>query len=116
MLHTPMSVMALTLDQLEAHSKCMDFSPGQHTATIDNCANAHIWNKWDHFVTFHEFCTKEQVVSMIGGEQHYPLGIGDITMSWRDDDHAIFHHTLKNVLYFSDSSVYIISSHRLASR
>ena len=112
--HTPTSVTALTSEQLEAHSKSMDFSPGQDTAIIDNCANAHIWNKRDHFLTFREFRTKEQVVSTIGGKQHYPLGIGDVTVSWRDDDHALFRHTLKNVLYFSDSPVCIISSHRLA--
>ena len=34
--HAPTLVMLLTSEQLEAHSKCMDFSPGQDTVTIDN--------------------------------------------------------------------------------
>ena len=112
--HAPTSVTALTSEQLEAHSKCMDFSPGQDTVIIDNCANAHIWNKRHHFTNFREFRSKEQVVSTIGGKQHFPLGIGSVKVSWRDDNDVIFRHTLQNVLFFPDSPVCIISSHRLA--
>ena len=112
--HTPTSVTALTSNQLEAHSKNVDFSPGQDTAIIDNCANAHNWNKRNHYLTFREFHAKEQVVSTIGGKQHYPLGVGDVAVSWRDDNNNLFRHTLQNVLYFSDSPVCIISLHWLA--
>ena len=61
-------VTALSLEQLEAHSKCMDFQPGQWTAIVENCANAHIWNRRDQFLSFRPLQSKEQVVSTIGGK------------------------------------------------
>ena len=97
--YTPTSVTALTSDQLEVHSTSMDFFPGQDTAIIDNCANTHIWNKRDHLLTFREFHAKEQVMSTIGGKQHYPLCVSDVAVSWRDDNHKISFVTRCGMFY-----------------
>ena len=71
-------------------------------------------NKRHQFVSFRPLQAKEQVVSTIGGQRHFTLGIGDVAVSWRDDDSKPFRHILKDALFFSDSPVCIISSHKLA--
>ena len=52
-------VMALSSEQLEDHNKGIDFLPGQQTAIVDNCTNAHIWNKRHQFVSFRPLSAKE---------------------------------------------------------
>ena len=42
------SVSVLTSDQLSLHAHWADFSPGQQTVIVDNCANTHVWNDKSH--------------------------------------------------------------------
>ena len=63
---------------------------------------------------YRSFFPGERAVSTIGGRSHYPHGIGDVSVSWRDDNNVVFQHVLKNVLHFPDSPVNIISAHKLA--
>ena len=108
------SVSVLTADQLSLHALCTDFSPGQQTAIVDNCANMHVWSIHSHFVKYCSFSPGERAVSTIGSRSHYPHGIGDVSVSWRDDNDVVFQHVLKDVLHFPDSPVNIISAHKLA--
>lgn len=91
------------------------FDSNTDTALIDNCANTHIWNNRSQFSNFRIIPKEEQGVSTIGGSPHFALGIGDISTSWKDDDGNVFQHTLKNVLYFPNSPVCIISTSKLAT-
>ena len=108
-------VSVLTADQLALHAHRSDFSPGQETAIVDNCANTHVWNDKTHFISYSPFSTGSRAVSTISGQNHFPVGSGDVSVSWRDDDNVVFNHILKNVLYFPDSPVKIISAHKLAA-
>ena len=56
-----------------------------------------------------------RAVSIIGGQNHFPVGSCDVSVHWRDNDNVIFKQVLKNVLYFPDSPVKIISAHKLAA-
>ena len=82
---------------------------------MDNCANTHVWNDKNHFISISPFSTGSRAVSTIGGQNHFPVGSGNVSVSWRDDDNVVFKHVLKNVLYFPDSPVKIISAHKLAA-
>ena len=109
------TVSVLTADQLTFRAYRSDFSPGQETAIVNNCANTHVWNDKNHFISYSPFPPGSRAVSTIGGQNHFPVGSGDVSVSWRDDDNVVFKHVLKNVLYFPDSPVKIITAHKLAT-
>ena len=109
------SVSTLSAEQLSLHAFRSDFSPGQQTAIVDNCANTHVWNDESHFIRYSSLSSGAWAVSTIGGKNHYPEGSGDVSVSWRNDNNMLFRHISKNVLFFSDSPVKIISAHKLAA-
>ena len=92
----------LTSDKLDQHRDFSNFDSDTETALVDNCANTHVWNVREHFSNFRLIPTQDQGVSTIGGQPHFALGVGDVATSWKDDNGDIFHHTLKDVLYFPD--------------
>ena len=104
----------LTSEKLDQHREFSNFDSDTETALVDNCANTHVWNVREHFSNFRIIPTQNQGVSTIGGQPHFALGLGDVTTSWKDDNGGIFHHTLKDVLYFPDSPVRIISTSKLS--
>ena len=108
------TVHVLIAQDLEIHKAFSSYDSNAETALVDNCANTHIRNNRWNFTNFRHLDTSKQGVSTIGGQTHFAEGIGDVKTSWKDDDGNIFHHTLKNVLFFSKSPVCIISCRKLS--
>lgn len=108
------TVHVLKSVNLNEYKAFTSFDSNSQTALVDNCANTHIWNERPQFKKFREIPKTSHGVSTIGGQPNVALGIGDIPTSWRDDDGKTFYHTLKNVLFFPDSPVKIISPSKLA--
>ena len=108
-------VHALRSVDLNEYKAFASFDSNSETALVDNCANTHIWNVHLQFENFREIPKSRQGVSTIGGQPHFAQGIGDVPTSWKDDNGDIFWHTLKDVLFFPDSPVKIISSSKLAT-
>jgi hypothetical protein len=48
-------------------------------------------------------------VATIGGRNSRPSGIGDVTWSWQDDNGKTHRYELKDVYYFTQSPVNILS-------
>ena len=108
------TVHVLTASELARHVAFSTFDADTQTALVDNCANTHIWNNCKQFKTFTLIPASKRGVSTIGGTPHHALGMGDVSVTWKDDNGQIFYHTLKNVLYFPNSPVNIISCSKLA--
>jgi len=101
-------VVCLESDHFDSDST--NFEYGATSCVLDNSANSHIWNKKEDFVrgTLHPL--KELAsVATIGGSNFYPKGIGDLNVKIRDDNNMTSELVLKNVLYFPNSPVNIIS-------
>ena len=109
------TVHVLKSTNLSEYKAFSSFDSNANTALVDNCANTHIWNCREQFTNFRNIPKTSQGVSTIGGQPHIAQGIGDVPTSWRDDDGKVFHHTLKDALYFSDSPVKIISPTKIAT-
>ena len=106
-------VVCLESDHFDSDST--NFEYGATSCVLDNSANSHIWNKKEDFVrgTLHPL--KELAsVATIGGSNFYPKGIGDLNVKIRDDNNMTSELVLKNVLYFPNSPVNIISVFCLA--
>ena len=87
-----------------------DFDVGGTWCVLDNSANSHIWNKEADFVPGSIKKLGElSSVATIGGTNFYPAGIGDLNIRIRDDENKTSTLVLKNVLYFPNSPVNIIS-------
>lgn len=86
------------------------FSVGATNCVLDNSANSHIWNKKLDFVpgsirALNHFSS----VATIGGSNFYPTGIGNVRVRIKDDSNKISEIILKDVLFFPNSQVNIIS-------
>ena len=77
-------------------------------AVVDNCANRHIWNNREDFVTYKPLDKVSQVAT-IGGANHYPVGIGLVRIQVPDDAGMTSSIVMNDVLYFPNSPVKIIS-------
>ena len=108
-------IHALKSVDLNEYKAFSSFDSNSATALVDNCANVHVWNERSQFKNFRPIPKNSQGVSTIGGQPHVAESIGDVPTSWRDDEGKIFHHTLKDVLFFIDSPVKIISPSKLGT-
>ena len=109
------SISVLTAESLANHQAFASFDSNIQTALVDNCANTHIWTERSQFINFRNIPKTQQGVSTIGGTPHLALGIGDVPLTWKDDDGLVFSHTLRDVLYFPNSPVRIINTSKLKS-
>ena len=101
-------VACLETDSFDGDST--DLGVGATWCVLDNSANSHIWNKESDFVPGSIRALNEMSsVATIGGNNFYPTGIGDLNVKIKDDENKISAITLKNVLYFPNSPVNIIS-------
>jgi hypothetical protein len=53
-------------------------------------------------------------VATVGGTDHRPTGVGDVSITWTDDSGKAYDITLKDALYFPDSPVKVVSVTSLA--
>ena len=100
--------------QLNDYYQHVDFDPDGSTVVVDNSANAHIINDKNLFVGDILELDGKTGVATIGGTDHKPSGIGDIKLSWKDDEGKSRSYVLHNALYFPDLPVNILSITRLA--
>ena len=106
-------VVCLEADSFDGDS--IDLGVGATWCVLDNSANSHIWNKQSDFVPGSIRALNEMSsVATIGGNNFYPTGIGDLYVKIEDDENKISAIILKNVLYFPNSPVNIISAVCLA--
>ena len=66
---------------------------------IDNCANSHIWNDWDHFVNFCNLVSNVSSVATIGGRNYYLVGIGSVDVQIPSDASVLHSNGIKRNLY-----------------
>lgn len=108
-------IHALKSVDVNEYKAFSSFDSNSTTALVDNCANIHVWNEQSQFKKIRPIPKNSQGVSTISGQPHIAEGIGDVPTSWRDDEGKICYHTLKDVLFFKDSPVKIISPSKLAT-
>jgi len=101
-------VVCLEADSFDGDS--IDLGVGATWCVLDNSANSHIWNKQSDFVPGSIRALNEMSsVATIGGNNFYPTGIGELNIKIKDDENKISAIILKDVLYFPNSPVNIIS-------
>ena len=101
------------------NSVYVSFDGETSLCVVDNCANVHIWNCFQDFVagTYIKFNQAASTgVSAVNGKSNKPAGIGDVALSWTDDDGKVYNIVLKNVLHFPNSPVKILSVVGLAEQ
>ena len=83
---------------------------------IDNTANVNVWNCKEDFVTFKSLSpTNIQANIQTIGDGALPSGIGDVPVIFKDNNHVKHNLRLKNVFYFPNSQVNLISVAELAN-
>ena len=104
------SVLA-NIDERRADIKVATFDTDSRSGVTDNCANTHVGNDESMFVpgTLKSLSQQKEGVMTIGGSDHIPSAIGDVQIRLKDDQGQLFEHTLKDVLYFPNSPVNILS-------
>ena len=84
----------------------MVFDSDATTVLLDNCSNTHICNDKKAFIHFES--EVQDSVNNIGGKSK-AQGIGIVRWSWTDDEGKVHQRDFKNVRYYLDSSVNVIS-------
>ena len=84
------------------------FDADSSTIICDNSANVSICNDRNMFVgEMHKMMS--HTVATIGGKGHHSSGIGTVKWSWSDDQGTVHEHLVKDVLYFPESPINILS-------
>ena len=91
------------------------FDTDSTTIICDNSANVHICNDKSMFVG-DILPDKSSQVATIGGKQNRPRGVGTVCWKWKDDGGKYHAFDIKNVLYFPDSPVNILSVTKFAAQ
>ena len=124
-ISTPILYTSFLTDQ-ECIAKCYDseqeistkflnfMSQKSESVYVDNCANCHITNTKEHFISYtpYEDSDYSRFVHTIGGGTK-PLGEGTVHWSWRNDDGKICKYDLPGCRYYPDSPVCILSQTQL---
>ena len=84
------------------------FDTDASTVLLDNCSNAHICNNKSHFIRFSDSVDFKNIAT-IGGKAK-PAGKGNVSWSWADDDGAVHAYIIKDVYYYPDSPVNVLST------
>ena len=90
----------------------MSFNSDSQSCICDNSANTHIWNCVKDFIPailVQLSASAASSVVTIGGSDFHPTSIGDLKLTWTDDDGVPYTTILKDVLYFPDSPVNVLS-------
>ena len=115
--HVHTIVASYSTEQLSSKSNLF-FDLQSSTAIIDNSANTHIWSNKHDFVTesLKPYSNDNDKVMTVGSESLSPSGIGKVQVQWLDDDNKRYSIVLKDVLYFPNSPVNVISCTSLANQ
>ena len=92
--------------QLE--SKTVYFDTDNQFVICDNAANTHICNDKRMFINLTDE-VNPSTVATIAGKNSLPKGIGTVKWTWLDDDGRQHEYELKDVYYFPQSPVNILS-------
>ena len=110
---------ALSSDDMVCMQNIQSFDSDSQSCVCDNSANTHIWNNLKDFIPSSlvqlTASTSSSVVT-IGGSNFHPTSIGNIKITWNDDNGVPYQTVLKNVLYFPDSPVNVLSVTAFASQ
>ena len=91
----------------------MEFDSYYTAIICDNSANVHVCNDLN---CFKGELVKDKTfqVATIGGNHNRANGVGVVVWKWKDDNGKLQTFEVKNVLYFPDSSVNILSVTKFA--
>ena len=92
------------------------FDPEGTSVILDNAANVHIWNNKGDFVDYIPAASNSKGVSTIGDIPAQADGVGNVPLSWTDDEGKIYSIVLKNVQHHSKSPVNVLSIGCLADQ
>lgn len=95
------------LNQLKSY-KAITFDSDSATVICDNSANVSICKDRSFFVGEIRRVSNHKVAT-IGGKGHSASGIGTVKWSWLDDDGNSHDYHIKDVLYFPESPINILS-------
>lgn len=98
-----------------SHSKYFSFFSAKcETVYVDNCANCHITNDKEHFISYTPYDNIQDATSVntIGGDTK-PIGEGTVRWSWRDDTGKSCRFDLPGCKFYPNSSVCILSQTQL---
>ena len=110
---------ALSSDDMVSLENIKKFDSDSQSCVCDNSANTHIWNNLQDFIPsslVELTASASSSVVTIGGSNFHPTSIGNIKITWNDDNGIPYHTVLKNVLYFPDSPVNVLSVTAFASQ
>ena len=81
----------LSSDELNSLDKFMSFNSDSQSCICDNSANTHIWNNIKDFIPASlvklSVSAASSVVT-IGGLDFHPTAIGNVKLTWTDDEGA----------------------------
>ena len=93
-----------------------NFDSDTQFAVVDNSANVNIWDSLKDFANI-KLCDKDDMSEKVKtiGSGAVPLGIGEVPVILTDNDQVEHQMVLRNVYYFPDSDVNLISISELAT-
>ena len=103
---------ALSSDDMDSLENIKSFDSDSQTCVCDNSANTHIWNNIKNFIPASLVklsASASSSVVTICGSNVYPTSIGDVKIAWADDEGIPYRIVLKDVLYFPNSPVNVLS-------
>ena len=111
MVYASIVVVSLSTQTVESIMSSSLFSFGHEnlTAVLDNSATAHIFHDKSMFSNYRVLDPSQSQVATIGEDTCSAHGIGDVEVSWFDDEGTLHKHVLKQALHFPKSGVNLIS-------
>ena len=107
--------IALNIDDKINGAESVRFDADSVTVVCDNSANVHVCNDKSCFVGEIKLDRSLQVAT-IGGKKNTSAGIGTVRWKWKDDDGVFHTFEIRDVLYFPDSPVNILSVTKFADQ
>ena len=109
-----MHAIALNIDK-RIQDQSLAFDTDASTIICDNSANVHICNDKSMFEGEIKR-TNQHSVATIGGSKNSSAGMGTVNWRWKDDHGKSYTMKIKDVLFFPDSPVNILSITCLADQ
>ena len=100
--------IVLNIDEKCGDQPAINFDSDSTTVVCNNSANIHICNDKQHFVDELRPVAQHKVAT-IGGRGHAPSGIGTVEWTWCDDKGKRHTYRVRNVLFFPQSPINILS-------
>ena len=107
--------IVLNIDDKVGGSASVRFDADSVTVVCDNSANVHVCNDKNCFVGEIKLDNDLQVAT-IGGKENTSAGIGTVRWKWKDDEGVFHTFEIRDVLYFPESPVNILSVTKFADQ